>query len=110
MKSAILVLPLIAMQTLPFSATAMPPHTPVPGGVAVIELPEATNSEVWFGEQRTLVSCNDDACHAIVGIPLATEPGRASIRVRDAQGAVFDLGFDVEDKHLLFKSARSFSP
>ena len=46
-------------------------HTPVPGGVAVIELPDdARPSSVRYNGKRVMTAMESDAAHAIVGLPL----------------------------------------
>ena len=72
---------------------------PVPGGIAVITLPANTDpASAHYGDTRVLVTKKDDRHIAIVGLPLATKPGRHFLRVTDRQGKPLSLGFQVEDK------------
>ena len=87
-----------ALATAAPAAAALPSHSPVPGGVAVIELPGGTGREAWFGERRVMVNCQPDACYAVVGIPLSAEPGPAIVQVRDAGGTRFNLTFEIGEK------------
>lgn len=62
---------------------ALPPHTPVPGGVAVIDLgptSHATPSARW-GEQPLAVVRDNEHWFALLGIPLDTLPGELEIRI-----------------------------
>ena len=70
------------------SAAALPEHSPWPGGIAVVDLGAADAvPRVRFGERDALVLQLDGRWHAVVGIPLDHEPGRAEIIV-----AVADAG------------------
>jgi murein DD-endopeptidase MepM/ murein hydrolase activator NlpD len=74
--------------------------TPVPGGIAVITLPaDADPVSARYGDKRVLVTKNDDRVIAVVGLPLATKPGRHFLTVTDRQGKTLNLGFEVADKH-----------
>jgi len=89
---------------------------PVPGGIAVITLPANTDpASVHYGDSRVLVTKNDDRHIAIVGLPLATKPGRYFLKVTDLQGKPLSLGFQVEDKsyeeqHITIKDKRKVNP
>jgi murein DD-endopeptidase MepM/ murein hydrolase activator NlpD len=90
--------------------------TPVPGGIAVITLPANTDpASARYGEKKVLVTTNDDRLIAIVGLPLATKPGRHFLTVTDRQGKSLNLGFQVEDKsyeeqHITIKDKRKVNP
>ena len=74
------------------TADAMPRHSPVPGGVAVIELPPMTSSARYRG-QSLLVVNEGGKRYAVVGLPLDTTPGPQAIDT-----AVGRVAFEVEDK------------
>ena len=61
----------------------LPRDTRVPGGVAIIDLGpgETDPGAVYFGDYRAPVVRTQGGWKAVVGIPLATEPGRQTIRV-----------------------------
>jgi murein DD-endopeptidase MepM/ murein hydrolase activator NlpD len=61
----------------------LPRDTRVPGGIAIVDLGsgEANPGAVFFGDYRAPVVRDQGRWKAIVGIPLATEPGRQAIRV-----------------------------
>ncbi|WP_459615211.1 peptidoglycan DD-metalloendopeptidase family protein [Bordetella sp. 2513F-2] len=88
----------------------------VPGGVAVVPLGQsATMPQAWYGEHRTMVLRDDTgAWAAVVGIPLATQPGTEHLRVRDAAGERH-VPFDVAHKtyaaqHITLKNKRQVTP
>ena len=90
--------------------------TPVPGGIAVITLPaNADPASVHYGDTRVLVTKKDDRHIAIVGLPLATKPGRHFLELTDRQGKSLSLGFQVSDKayeeqHITIKDKRKVNP
>jgi len=90
--------------------------TPVPGGIAVITLPANTDpASARYGDKKVLVTTNDDRLIAIVGLPLATTPGRHFLTATDLQGKPLNLGFQVEDKsyeeqHITIKDKRKVNP
>jgi murein DD-endopeptidase MepM/ murein hydrolase activator NlpD len=69
----------------------------VPGGIAVIALPEnATGAR--FGETPVLVLDHVSPPKAVVGIPLDIAPGRQTLEVT-TDGGVLKLTFPVVEKH-----------
>jgi Peptidase family M23/Peptidase family M23 N-terminal domain len=72
-------------------------NRPVPGGVAVLDLGAAPQRpSVTFGKLPTLVVGNPSAWQALVGLPLSTPPGPASVSVSTAgAGPARQLGFEV---------------
>ena len=78
-----LLCPLLLMLAAASSAFALPQHTPVPGGVAVIDLGptgRATPTARW-GEQPLAVIEDKGHWFALLGIPLETLPGDLEISV-----------------------------
>jgi murein DD-endopeptidase MepM/ murein hydrolase activator NlpD len=90
--------------------------TPVPGGIAVITLPaDALPTSARFGEKKILVTKNNDRHIAIIGLPLATTPGRHFVTAIDRQGKTLNIGFEVADKHyeeqhITIKDKRKVNP
>ena len=90
--------------------------TPVPGGIAVITLPAGADpASTRYGDKKVLVTKNDARHIAIVGLPLATKPGRHFLTATDRQGKPVNLGFQVEDKpyeeqHITIKDKRKVNP
>ena len=82
------------------SGATLPRDTRVPGGLAVLDLGqgEASPGAVYFGQYRAPVVRTADGWMAIVGIPLATEPGRQSVKL--VTPAVND-----EDREISFEVA-----
>lgn len=83
-------------------ATALPREARVPGGLALLDLGTGDEppGEVWFGAYRAPVVRGPEGWRAIVGIPLATAPGRHVARlVTTLPGDPGrELPFDVEPK------------
>ena len=63
--------------------TSLPRDTRVPGGIAILDLGAGAESPgaVYFGEYRAAIVRTADGWKAIVGIPLATEPGRRTVKL-----------------------------
>lgn len=81
---------LLAFASIAFvaSAHALPRHSPVPGGVAVIELGKAGGArpEVSFNGLPQPVLQQRGRWTALVGIPLDTEPGSHPVRITAGDG------------------------
>ena len=98
------VLLLILCLSLPFWAKAapliLPVSDPVPGGVAVIQLPTAGKHapKVKMGEKRLMVITQGGVWYAVAGIPLDTAPGDMTLDVLHAGAASEQLKFSVAPK------------
>jgi murein DD-endopeptidase MepM/ murein hydrolase activator NlpD len=81
---------------------ALPRDTRVPGGIAILDLGQGTESPgaVYFGGYRAPVVRDAAGWKAIVGIPLATEPGRQVVRLVTpvASDTGREIAFNVEPK------------
>ncbi|MDH4106972.1 MAG: peptidoglycan DD-metalloendopeptidase family protein [Gammaproteobacteria bacterium] len=78
------------------SGAAAPADAPRPGGIAVIPLGNVAEApEVRFGDRRVLVVEDEGRWVAVVGIPLAREPGPATISVRDGGAGTREIDFEV---------------
>jgi murein DD-endopeptidase MepM/ murein hydrolase activator NlpD len=90
--------------------------TPVPGGIAVIPLPANTDPvTARYREKKVLVTKADGKLIAVIGLPLASKPGRHYLEVTDRQGKTLSLGFQVTDKayeeqHITIKDKRKVNP
>ena len=90
--------------------------TPVPGGIAVITLPaDADPVTARYRDRKVLVTQNDGHDIAVIGLPLATKPGRHYLQVNNQQGQSQNIGFQVEDKayeeqHITIKDKRKVDP
>ena len=78
-------------------ALDLPKESRVPGGIAIIPLPDSDKEPiVHFGNYRVTV-VKDQHWMALVGIPLAVAPGKQFIQVKTtAQES--DIEFDITDK------------
>jgi murein DD-endopeptidase MepM/ murein hydrolase activator NlpD len=102
-----------AASALPLCALAaagpleLPEASLVPGGVLLlpIDAPAAHAPLVTFEGRRTMVLRTENHWLAVVGIPLAENPGSAAVMVRtDATAAAAAVDFEVTDKHYLTQS------
>ncbi len=61
----------------------LPRDTRVPGGIAILDLGTGIEAPgaVFYGEYRAPIVRTADGWKAIVGIPLATEPGQQTVRL-----------------------------
>lgn len=66
---------------LPVAAWAAPSHQPVPGGIAIIPLDAEQKPSVFFNKKPVLTFHKNKQWHALVGIPLSSKAGKASIMV-----------------------------
>jgi murein DD-endopeptidase MepM/ murein hydrolase activator NlpD len=75
----VLAFPLLAHASLPQASS-------VPGGVAIIPLGSvsaaADTPQSWLGDQRVLVTSDQDQWYAVVGLPLDITPGPHELRVK----------------------------
>ena len=77
---------------------ALPTESRVPGGVALIPLPASEQAPlVKYGDYRVTVVKDNHQWLAVIGIPLATEPGQQTLQVTH-DGLTSPLTFTVTDK------------
>ncbi len=81
-------------------AADLPASRPVPGGIALVDLgPVAERQPAAFRDgERVLVRESAGRWIAVVGIPLAAQPGRELVSVRDPGAAPRSVAFAVEPK------------
>lgn len=96
------VFPSIAAALLTFFLTgvtqALPVENRVPGGIAFISLPVSDAApQVTYNNYRVSVSKQNGRWLAMVGIPLATLPGKQTL-VMEQNGQRSELSFMVKDK------------
>ena len=77
----------------------LPTALSVPGGVAILDVPGEPSKPpvVTFEGNRVMVIPNGQGWRAIVGIPLAREPGTAKVEIRSGN-ATLTQGFTIEGK------------
>lgn len=81
-------------------ASNLPKGNQVPGGVAVVQLPDSTTAPVVkMNDQRIMVLQDAGHWFAIAGIPLATQPGDLALDVTSGSEQPVQLKFHVADKH-----------
>jgi murein DD-endopeptidase MepM/ murein hydrolase activator NlpD len=88
----------MSLLLLAAQALALPQHSPRPGGIAVIEIGQATNGaapHVTFGARPALVTRHAGKWFAVVGIPLEQPVGDASVSVSMAGEPDRDQVFEV---------------
>lgn len=83
----------VALADAPF----LPQARPVPGGIALLPVGPAQEQAplVRFGDQRVMVVASGGQWLALVGLPLAQEPGGASIEVTAPGKTARSMNFEV---------------
>ena len=90
------------------SGFALPKHAPVPGGIAVIEIPEGEQPE--FRGTRVMTLNEDGKRYAVVGIPLSAKPGEHTL-VLGAQRKSFTVSDKAyETQRLTITNKRKVNP
>jgi murein DD-endopeptidase MepM/ murein hydrolase activator NlpD len=101
----------------PHGAHALPTPANVPGGVVVLRVGDASAPapKAWFQEQPVMVAKEADGWFAVVGLPLALQPGRYAVQVEPNASARRAESFDVKSKqypvqHVTIKDQRKVTP
>ena len=100
----------------PAAALELPHLAAVPGGVALVPLGSgADKPEARFQDKPVLVIERDGQWQALVGIPLATDPGHAELRVTGRAGQARTVAFAITDKayetqHITLTDTRRVTP
>jgi murein DD-endopeptidase MepM/ murein hydrolase activator NlpD len=77
---------------LPLAASALPKHSPYPGGIAVIDVGDAASAaDIRFNKKRVLTVIENGRRYAIVGVPLDQSIGTASLTLADGSTVAFDV-------------------
>lgn len=98
------------------AAQALPLHSPVPGGIAVIALPaDASEARALYRNRPVLTVEDNGTRYALIGISLSAKPGPDSLTLRDHAGRERTLDFRIEDKQyptqrLTIKDKRKVNP
>jgi len=76
-----------------FAAANLPKHSPVPGGIAVIDLPSSTQPPTAFyrGNRVLVTGSQQTGWYAITGIALKATPGNHHIQLGDGQKIAFNV-------------------
>jgi septal ring factor EnvC (AmiA/AmiB activator) len=98
-------------------AQIFPTKSPVPGGIAIIDLsPSFTEkSKVYWGGKRVLTRKINGSWQAIVGLPLKIKQGIHKIKIINSQGKKSHREFsinnkDYETRHITISNKRMVSP
>ena len=107
--AAVLVLPALVL-----SAT-LPRANPVPGGVAIVPLQVAALALAHYNGNRVMVLQHNKRWVAVVGIPLAAQPGVHTMQVRRGTMPAQTVSFTVQDKqyaeqHISLENRRMVEP
>lgn len=108
----------MANVTLAAPVTITPSHSPVPGGIAVVELPPLADKErpqARYQNKRVMILGDAERWKAIVGIPLDTEPGPQTLEVTTHGAEPLRVSFVVlpkeyEIQRLTIKEKRMVDP
>ncbi|MBE9567955.1 MAG: peptidoglycan DD-metalloendopeptidase family protein [Proteobacteria bacterium] len=98
------------------SARALPEQALVPGGIALLQLPEyKQGTEVFFKNRRIAVFPHDNTWYAMAGIGLSTKPGDYEFSIRRADGLSLNTKITVkykkyDEQHLTIKNKRKVNP
>lgn len=76
----------------------LPENSPVPGGVAVINLGKQEPAKTYFNKRRVMTLKNEQNWYAIIGLPLSIKPGLHKLHYRTETGSQHAIGFQVKTK------------
>lgn len=97
---------LLFIALLSTSASAVPEHSPWPGGIAVVRVPGTARPQVTVNERNALVLKAEDEWIAVIGIPLdQTVPGTVTARIAKANEPARTIElelkrYDYQEQHL----------
>lgn len=118
MIKKLLFISIFALVTLTnVTAETFPTASPVPGGIAIIDLDPDFNEQekVYFWKKRILTRKTNNTWQAVVGLPLKIKAGIHKIKITSAQGGNKYQEFsvhskDYETRHITIKNKRMVSP
>lgn len=118
MIKKLLLISIFTLVTLSYAtADIFPTASPVPGGIAIIDLNSNFNehSKVYFWKKRILTRKINNTWQAIVGLPLKIKPGIHKIKIINVQGEKIEQEFsvhnkDYETRHITITNKRMVSP
>ncbi|MBE9564365.1 MAG: peptidoglycan DD-metalloendopeptidase family protein [Proteobacteria bacterium] len=111
---AITLLPCILL--IGFNAHALPEQALVPGGLALLKLPDYTEgTEVTFKNKRVAIFPYRDTWIAMAGIGLSTKPGDYEFLIKQTDKETIKTKFTIEykkydEQHLTIKNKRKVNP
>jgi biotin carboxyl carrier protein len=95
---------------------ALPQQALVPGGIALLKLPDyKTDTVIEFDGKRAAVFNHQDTWYALAGIPLSSKPGDLEFNLKYSNGISLRHKIKVEPKkyeeqHLTIKNKRKVDP
>ena len=111
---AITLLPCILL--IGFNVHALPEQALVPGGLALLKLPDYTEgTEVTFKNKRVAIFPYRDTWIAMAGIGLSTKPGDYEFLIKQTDKETIKTKFTIEykkydEQHLTIKNKRKVNP
>lgn len=82
----------VCLLALPLAASALPKHSPFPGGIAVIDVGDASSgTDIRFNDKRVLTVVENGRRYAVIGVPLDQTVGSASLTLADGSAVSFDI-------------------
>ncbi|HYQ71758.1 MAG TPA: peptidoglycan DD-metalloendopeptidase family protein [Gammaproteobacteria bacterium] len=90
--------------------------TPVPGGIAVVKLPDDVDAtSLRYRDRKVLATQQAGEHYAVIGLSLGSKPGRHFLKGKTTQGQSVSIAFTVEDKayeeqHITIKDKRKVNP
>jgi len=79
-------------------ASDLPESSPVPGGVAVINLGQQKPLKAYFEKRRVMTLEHAQNWYAIIGLPLSLKPGVHKLQYQTDEGQRHTVGFQVDTK------------
>ena len=101
--------------TTPVHALA-PDSMPVPGGIAIIKLPENVDpASARYRDRKILVTDIDGSKSAVIGLSLGTKPGRHFLKASNKHGDSLQIAFEVvgkdyEEQRITISDKRKVNP
>ena len=98
------------------SVYALPEQALVPGGIALLQLPDhKEGTRVYFNNRRVAVFPHEDTWFAMAGIGLSTKPGDYEFSIKQADGLSVKSKVTVkykkyDEQHLTIKNKRKVNP
>ena len=99
-----------------FAAHALPEQSLVPGGIALLQLPDyQPGTKIYFRNKRVAVFPHQDSWYAMAGIDLTTRPGQYEFSIKRNDGLTLNTRIEVKPKkyaeqHLTIKNKRKVNP
>ena len=98
------------------SAMAAPEQALVPGGIALLPLPDyQTGTKVYFNDKRVAIFSDKNTWFAMAGIGLSTAPGNYAFSINQPDGTTQQSKITIKHKkydeqHLTIKNKRKVNP